>query len=308
MSIARSLILRAAESQWLAGQMSRRSFSRRAIRRFMPGEELADAIGAAATLQGQGMGSLFTRLGEGLTKQADADAVRDHYLDVFDQLAARKLTTWISIKPTQLGLDLSADKCLKYLDTLAAKAVSTGSSLWIDMEDSTYVDRTLGLYRELKAKYEPVGLAIQSYLFRTPKDIEGLLPLKPWIRLVKGAYAEPAAIAFPVKRDNDWAFYDLSLKMLEGVKTYGGLAVFGTHDITLLQRIVASAKERGVKPGQYEIHMLYGIQTAAQRDFVAQGEAVKVLISYGHAWFKWYMRRLAERPANVMFVLKSLVG
>ncbi len=308
MSIARSLLLRAADSQWLADQMSRRAFSRRAIRRFMPGEELVDAIGAAATLQTQGMGSLFTRLGEGLTKQADADAVRDHYLDVFDQLAARKLSTWISIKPTQLGLDLSADKCLEYLDTLAAKAVSTGSSLWIDMEDASYVDRTLGLYRELKAKYDPVGLAIQSYLFRTPKDIEGLLPLKPWIRLVKGAYAEPAAIAFPVKRDNDLAFYDLSLKMLEGVKAYGGLAVFGTHDIALLQRIVASAKERGLKPGQYEIHMLYGIQTAAQRDFVARGETVKVLISYGHAWFKWYMRRLAERPANVMFVLKSMVG
>ena len=234
--------------------------------------------------------------------------MRDHYLDVFDQLAARKLSTWISIKPTQLGLDLSADKCLEYLHTLAAKAVSTGSSLWIDMEDASYVDRTLGLYRELKAKYDPVGLAIQSYLFRTPKDIEGLLPLKPWIRLVKGAYAEPAAIAFPVKRDNDLAFYDLSLKMLEGVKAYGGLAVFGTHDIALLQRIVASAKERGLKPGQYEIHMLYGIQTAAQRDFVARGETVKVLISYGHAWFKWYMRRLAERPANVMFVLKSMVG
>ena len=308
MSIARSLLLRAAESEWLAGQMSRRAFSRRAIRRFMPGEELEDAIGAAATLQSQGMGSIFTRLGEGLTKQADAEEVRDHYLGVFDQLAARKLTTWISIKPTQLGLDLSAGKCLEYLHALAAKAASTGSSLWIDMEDASYVDRTLGLYRELKAKHEPVGLAIQSYLFRTPKDIEGLLPLKPWIRLVKGAYAEPAAIAFPVKRDNDLAFYDLSLKMLEGVKTYGGLAVFGTHDIALLQRIIASAKERGLKPGQYEIHMLYGIQTAAQRDFVARGETVKVLISYGHAWFKWYMRRLAERPANVMFVLKSMVG
>ena len=274
----------------------------------MPGEELGDALGAAATLQGQGMGSLFTRLGEGLTKLTDAEAVRDHYLDVFDQLAARKLKTWVSIKPTQLGLDINGDKCLEYLHALATKAAGTGSSLWIDMEDSSYVDRTLALYRDLKAKHEPIGLAIQSYLFRTPKDIEGLLPLKPWIRLVKGAYAEPASVAFPVKRDNDLAFYDLSLKLLEGVKAYGGLPVFGTHDIALLQRIVGAAKERGIKPGQYEIHMLYGIQTAAQRDFVARGETVKILISYGHAWFKWYMRRLAERPANVMFVVKSMLG
>ncbi len=308
MSIARSLLLKAAESQWLADQMSRRSFSRRAIRKFMPGEELADAIGAAATLQGQGLGSLFTRLGEGLTKLTDAESVRDHYLEVYDQLAARKIKTWISIKPTQLGLDIDADKCREYLHSLAAKAVSTGSSLWIDMEDSSYVDRTLALYRDLKAKHEPIGLAMQSYLFRTPKDIEALLPLKPWIRLVKGAYAEPASVAFPVKRDNDLAFYDLSLKMLEGVKKYGGLPVFGTHDIALLERIVGAARERGIKPGQYEIHMLYGIQTAAQRDFVARGETVKVLISYGHAWFKWYMRRLAERPANVMFVVKSILS
>ena len=125
---------------------------------------------------------------------------------------------------------------------------------------------------------------------------------------MKGAYAEPPSVAFPVKRDNDLAFYDLSLKLLEGVKAYGGLPVFGTHDIGLLQRIAGAAKERGVKPGQYEIHMLYGIQAAAQREFVARGETVKILISYGHAWFKWYMRRLAERPANVMFVVKSLVG
>ncbi len=308
MSIARSLLLKAAESRWLADQMSRRSFSRRAIRKFMPGEELSDALGAATTLRGQGMGTLFTRLGEGLTNLTEAESVRDHYLTVFDQLAAQKLTTWVSIKPTQLGLDLSADKCLEYLHALAAKAVVTGSSLWIDMEDSSYVDRTLDLYRSLKAKHDPVGLAIQSYLFRTPKDIESLLPLKPWIRLVKGAYGEPASVAFPVKRDNDLAFYDLSLKMLEGVKAYGGLPVFGTHDIGLLERIVGAAKERGVKQGQYEIHMLYGIQAAAQRNFVARGETVKVLISYGHAWFKWYMRRLAERPANVMFVVKSLVA
>ena len=308
MTIARSLLLKAADSPWLADQMSKRSFSRRAIRKFMPGEEVGDAMAAAASLQGQGIGTLFTRLGEGLTKLADAEAVRDHYLGVFDELKARNLTTWVSVKPTQLGLDLDSAKCLDYLDSLAARAVATGSSLWIDMEDSSYVDRTLDLYRALKSKYQPVGLAIQSYLFRTPNDIGSLLPLKPWIRLVKGAYAEPATIAFPVKRDNDLAYYDLALKMLEGVGKFGGLAVFGTHDIALLHRIAGSAKERGVKPGQYEIHMLYGIKTADQLAFVARGEAVKVLVSYGHAWFKWYMRRLAERPANVWFVLKTMIG
>lgn len=308
MSIARSILLKAAESPWLARQMSERAFSRRAIKKFMPGEELEDALGAARILAAQGQGTILTQLGEALGSLSEADRVRDHYLQVFQQIKARGLPTWISIKPTQLGIDQSLETCRQHLFALAQAASDTGSSLWIDMEDHTYVDRTLDLYRSVRTRHERIGLALQSYLFRTPKDVAALLDVKPWIRLVKGAYKEPATVAFPAKRDVDLAFYDVSLQLLEAAKAGTALPIFGTHDIPLVRRLIGKAREMGVKPGQYEVHMLYGIRAADQAALTREGETVKTLISYGHAWFKWYMRRLAERPANVWFVMKSMVG
>lgn len=308
MSIARSLLLRASRSTFLADQVMRRSFAQRAVRRFMPGETLEAALDAAATIAGAGMGTVVTKLGENLSTLPEAEAVRDHYLGVFDAIAARKLPAWPSVKPTQLGLDLSLDACLANLDALAAKAGATGSMLWIDMEDSSYVDRTLDLYRKLRARHERVGLCLQSYLRRTPADLRALLPLRPVIRLVKGAYAEPPHVAFPAKRDVDLAYYELGVKLLEATAAHGTVTVFGTHDVALVERLVARADQTGVKADQLEIHMLYGIGTAAQQALAARGRAVKVLISYGSAWFPWYMRRLAERPANVWFVVKSLAG
>jgi proline dehydrogenase len=165
------------------------------------------------------------------------------------------------------------------------------------MEESNYVDATLDVFRAARAKHEKVGLCMQSYLRRTPADLETLMPLKPAIRLVKGAYREPAEIAYPKKSDTDQAYYDLAVRLLKG----GAFAVFGTHDLRLLDRI------RGVAgTAQYEVHMLYGIQSAAQRALVAAGVKVRVLISYGHNWYPWYVRRLAERPANVWFVVKNM--
>jgi proline dehydrogenase len=306
MSLARSVLLRASKSQWLAGQMMSRGFARRAVKRFMPGERVEDALDAAEPLAAAGLGTVITQLGENLTALAEADAVREHYLGVYDLIKARGLPTWPSVKPTQLGLDLSPDTCLANLEALAAKAEATGSWLWIDMEDSSYVDRTLELFRKLRATHEKVGLCLQSYLRRTPQDLAALLPLKPAIRLVKGAYAEPAHVAFPDKRDVDLAFYELSVRLLEAARDGGALPVLGTHDVPLLGRIIARAAELGVKDGAYEIHMLYGIRAADQHALAAQGRTVRTLISYGAHWFPWYMRRLAERPANVWFVVKSV--
>lgn len=306
MSVARSVLLRASKSQWLAGQIVSRGFARRAVKRFMPGERVEDALAAVQPLAVAGLGTVITQLGENLTSLAEADAVREHYLGVFDLIKARGLPTWPSVKPTQLGLDLSPDACLANLEALAAKADATGSFLWIDMEDSSYVDRTLDLFRKLRATHEKVGLCLQSYLRRTPRDLASLLPLKPAIRLVKGAYAESAHVAFPDKRDVDLAFYELSVRLLEAARDGGALPVLGTHDVPLLGRIIARAAELGVKDGAYEIHMLYGIRAADQRALAAQGRTVRTLISYGAHWFPWYMRRLAERPANVWFVVKSV--
>jgi proline dehydrogenase len=308
MSLARSVLLRASKSDWLAHQVTHRSFTRRAVRRFMPGERLDDALDAAQNLAPAGLGAVFTQLGEELTSLSEAEVVRDHYLTVFDRVKARGINGHVSIKPTQLGLNLSHEACVAHLDVLAAKGAETGIFFWIDMEDSSYVDRTLDLYRALRRKYDQVGLALQSYLRRTPKDLESLLPLKPRIRLVKGAYMEPASVAYPDKRDVDNAFFDLSDQMLAYAAKGELYAVLGTHDVQLIQRLTRRAAERGAADGTYEIHMLYGIRSAEQRALAAEGRVVKTLISYGSAWYRWYMRRLAERPANVWFVMKSVMS
>ncbi|MGE0552499.1 MAG: proline dehydrogenase family protein [Gemmatimonadales bacterium] len=306
MPLARSLLLRAADNDWLARQMSERAFARRAVRRFMPGETLEAALVAAQSLAAQGLGTLLTQLGEGLTDERQAAEVRDHYLGAFDRIAHERLPTAVSIKPTQLGLDFSFDVCKRHLAALADRAEATGSRLWIDMEDSRYVDRTLDLYRATLERHPRAGLAIQSYLRRTPADIEALIPLSPTIRLVKGAYQEPATVAFAEKRETDLAYFAVGRRLLEAAADGRGLPVFGTHDMVLVNRLVDAARELGVPDDRYEIHMLYGIGSSNQHALKQQGRTVKTLISYGAAWFKWYMRRLAERPANVWFVMKSV--
>jgi len=308
MQLGRAFFLTLAKSDFLNHRVTKWGFVRRATRHFMPGEAPEDAFGASAELAKGGRGTVFTKLGEAITNRAEATTVRDHYLWLFDQIKAKGLPGHVSVKPSQLGLDIEPGMCQAYTEELAAKAQATGSFLWIDMEDSAYVDRTLALYRAVKAKYAGTGLAMQAYLFRTPKDLQDLMPLRPVIRLVKGAYAEAKHVAFPRKADTDRAFFELSDTMLKAAAAGNCLPIIGTHDVALLGRIAARAKELGVKPGQFEIHMLYGIKEREQQRLRAEGHTVKTLISYGNAWFKWYMRRLAERPANVGFILRSMLG
>jgi len=307
-AFGRSILLAAARSRRLNDFALRSKFVKRATQKFMPGEHPEDALAAGAEIASTGRGLLFTQLGEAITSAAAAVAVRDHYLWFFDQIRARRLPAHVSVKPTQLGLDLSIDECRRHLLALAAKAEETGSALWLDMEDSTYVDRTLDLYEALMERHPSTGIALQAYLHRTPDDVARLLPLAPVIRLVKGAYDEPHSIAFAKKSDTDAAYYALASQMLDGAREGLCTPVFGTHDLALIGRIVARAGVSGVRKDQYQIHMLYGIRDAAQRQLVAEGHIVKTLISYGAAWYRWYMRRLAERPANVLFVAKSLFG
>jgi proline dehydrogenase len=307
MGVGRNILLAASKSAFLNRQATHRRFVKKAVKKFMPGESVDDAITAAEQLAREGRGTVFTQLGENLTRLNEAEAVRDHYLKVFDRIKEHAIPGHVSVKPTQLGLDLSPGACAAHLDVLGAKAMATGSTLWIDMEDSTYVDRTIALYETLRRKYERTGIAIQAYLRRTPSDLERLMALNPTIRLVKGAYAEKSAVAFPVKRDTDIAYFDLAVRMLERAARGECLPIFGTHDLGLLHRLVARAQELGVADGKYEIHMLYGIRDADQRRMCSEGRVLKTLVSYGNAWFKWYMRRLAERPANVWFVARSML-
>lgn len=307
MGFARSILLKASRSQWLARQLRERSFFQRAARRFMPGETLDSALDAAAQFGKQGLGSVLTELGEQVTSRSEAEAVRDHYLGVLDKIQRRKLPAQISVKLTHLGLDGDRDACVADVLALARKAEQARSFLWIDMEESRYTAATLDVYRRAKAEWSNVGLCLQAYLRRTPADLESLLALSPAIRLVKGAYNEPAAVAFPKKRDVDGAYFQLAQRLLTETGRQRVKAVFGTHDLDMIGRIRQAAVAQRLDPSAYEFHMLYGIRAAEQRSLAAHTAQVRVLISYGSAWFAWYMRRLAERPANVWFVLRNVV-
>ena len=308
MRLGRSILLAGARSRRLNDFALHSAFVKRATRAFMPGEHADDALEAGATIAATGRGLIFTQLGEAITSSQAAVAVRDHYLRFLDKIRARRLPAQISVKPTQLGLDLSIAECERHLIALAAKAEETGSALWLDMEDSSYVDRTLDLYVSLKKTHPSIGVALQAYLRRTPEDLARLMPLKPVIRLVKGAYDEPGSVAFEKKSDTDRAYYALALQMLEGAPAGVCVPIFATHDLPLIARIAERAAASGVGKDKYQIHMLYGIRDSAQRRLVAEGHIVKTLVSYGTAWYRWYMRRLAERPANVLFVVRSLFG
>jgi proline dehydrogenase len=308
MPFGRSILLAAARSRRLNDFALRSAFVKRATRTFMPGEHVGDALEAGARIAASGRGLILTQLGEAITSADAAVLVRDHYLVLFDQVHAMGLPAQVSVKPTQLGLDLSFAECERHLLALAGKADETGSALWLDMEDSSYVDRTLQLYVALKKHHSSTGVALQAYLHRTPADLARLMPLKPVIRLVKGAYDEPKAVAFEKKSDTDRAYFELASQLVDGANTGACSPVFGTHDLPLIARIVERAQSSGVGKDKYQIHMLYGIRDAAQRRLVGEGHIVKTLVSYGAAWYRWYMRRLAERPANVLFVVKSLFG
>jgi proline dehydrogenase len=303
----RSALLWASENRALREAFPKYKFAQAAVRKFMPGEKVEDALREAVKLNELGAGVILTRLGENVLDKAAAQEVADHYSRVFATIAKDKRRCEISVKPTQLGLDLPGglDLCNAHLDRLCSEAQAAGNVLWIDMEGSKYTDVTLEIYRRAKAKFPNVGLALQAYLFRTMADMESLLPLKPIIRLVKGAYLEPPSIAFASKAEVDENFFKLAERLLkpDGVPA-GARAVFGTHDSSLHARITAAAGH--LQKSQYEFHMLYGIRAEEQKRLLQAGHTVFVLISYGEYWFPWYMRRLAERPANVWFVVKSM--
>jgi proline dehydrogenase len=299
MSIARNALLRASRSKWLAEQFRKRKFAKRAVKRFMPGEDAGSALDAAENFSKEGIGTLLTELGEQIDHIGEAAEVRDDYLKLLDQIAARKLPTHISAKPTHLGMTFDPKFCRDAYVTLAKRAAEIGSFVWIDMEESWYVDPTLQLFRDIHAAGQRVGMAMQAYLYRTPKDVESLLPLRPTIRLVKGAYNESKEVAFPKKADTDRAYLEVGEQLIDG----GAEAIFGTHDMAIVNEI----RRRHGTSG-YEVHMLYGIKASEQRALAKSGVKVKVLISYGEHWFPWYVRRLAERPANVWFVVKNMWG
>jgi proline dehydrogenase len=298
MSLMRSVLLAGSQSAWLRRRAPHLPFVKKAVTRFMPGERLEDALTAAAALREEGIGTVFTELGENVTDIAKADEATRHYTDALAGIAARQLDCHISVKLTQLGLDVDKARCLANLRALVAAAQAHGTFVWIDMEQHTYVDATMEAYRRVLSEFPNVGVCLQAYLYRTREDLASLIGLGGGVRLVKGAYREPAGVAYPKKSDVDENFLALAGMMTAPAAQAAGFrAVFGTHDLRLI---------RSLQGGEF--HLLFGIQRLEQIRLAREGYRVRVLISYGEQWFPWYMRRLAERPANVWFVLKSMLS
>lgn len=305
MGIARSVLLWASKNEKLRRILPRYGFVRKSVSRFMPGEEISDALDASERLIKSGIPTVVTHLGENVADLAETRTVRDHYLQVLEQIQARSLRTQVSVKLTELGLDQDPDLCFENLKSMVNKAQN--NFVWIDMESSPYVERTIKLFERIRSQFANTGLCLQAYLLRTKDDLQRLLPLGPAIRLVKGAYAEPPHLAYAKKSDTDDNYFALAKTLLENTKS-GTLPAFATHDTALIRKIAGEAERMNVDRSAYEVQMLYGIRSQEQLQLAGEGFSVRVLISYGTYWFPWYMRRLAERPANVWFVLRNITS
>jgi len=308
MSLGRNILLWCSRNEWLKKKFTKMKFTRRAVKKFMPGETWEDAISATRKLLENNIPTTFTHLGENITTLEEAEENTKHYIVLLDKINNENLDIEISLKLTQIGFDLSFDKTFELFSQIADKTKSCNNFVFIDIEDSSYVDKTIEFYKKIKKNYDNVGLCLQSYLYRTKNDIEQMMDIKPTIRLVKGAYKEPETVAFKSKKQVDENFFKLSEFLLNKIKDQNWRAAFATHDMNMVKLIEDEGARLGVDKSKLEFHMLYGIKSSEQLKLAAAGYGVRVLISYGESWFPWYMRRLAERPANVGFVLRNLLS
>jgi proline dehydrogenase len=272
--------------------------------RFVAGMEIGDALRVAEALNHQGMLVTLDSLGESVSSEVEAQSAAEIYHDLLNWIGAHKLNANISVKLTQMGLELSLELAGKIAESLATHAQATGNFVRIDMEDSSLTEVTLDIVRRLHARPElrdAIGIVIQAYLYRSQSDIEQLLAEGIRVRLCKGAYKEPPGVAFPAKADVDKNYIELSKLLLES-PLYHGLA---THDEAMVAAIKAFARERGIEPGRFEFQMLYGVRRDLQRSLVREGYNVRVYVPFGREWYPYFMRRLAERPANVLFLAKN---
>jgi proline dehydrogenase len=306
MALMRSVLLAASQNRWLRENAVNYPFVRRSVSRFMPGESLEAAIEAAQSLERKKIGSVFTNLGENVKDRTEALQVTEHYLDVLRRVHESGLNTEISVKLTQLGLDLSPDFCFENLHRIIS-GEKKDAIVWVDMEASSYVEATLDIYKRALVKYPNVGICLQAYLYRTQKDVEQLLSMRPSIRLVKGAYKEPPEIAYPKKQDVDDNYFSLATTMMAAQASGRCVrAAFGTHDVKLIRRLAEHAVQHGFPKKDFEVQMLYGIQREEQEHLAHDGYRSAVLVAYGTYWYPWFVRRLAERPANLWFMARNL--
>jgi proline dehydrogenase len=305
--LIRSVLLYLSRNERLEEFVLHFELARRAARRFIAGETMEEALEVVKGLNERGLLATIDHLGENVTNAAEARAAAAEYLELLPKIAELGLKAHVSLKLTQMGLDIGTEFCRENLERILARAKELGNSVQIDMEGSAYTDRTLEIFREMRRKYDNVGIALQANLRRTGRDLEGLIPLGANVRLCKGAYKEPATIAFPKKREVD-ANYIKLLEMLlsREARAKGAYAAIATHD----ERMIARAKElvarNGLGPEEFEFQMLLGIRRRLAEELADEGYRVRIYVSYGTAWYPFYMRRLAERPANLLFILRNV--
>ena len=298
----RAILLKLSNSHGLARWVTSHKTARRMSQRFVAGESLDQAVAAARVCNADEMRVSLDLLGESVTNVAEARAARDAYLGIFDRIAQEKLDGNVSMKLTQLGLDLDLELCQAMVEEIAARATSYGNFVRVDMEASPYTQRTIDIVKRVRTKTPSIGVVVQSYMRRSENDVRDLLALGCRLRLCKGAYKEAADVAFPAKADVDANYVSL-MKMMLPSGIYHGIA---THDPKMIAATEQFVAEQGIGKDKFEFQMLYGIRTDLQKDLVKRGYNLRVYIPYGKDWFPYFMRRLAERPANMMFFVKNL--
>jgi proline dehydrogenase len=306
MPLLRSAFIALSRNRQLRKFSEQSRLGARLSSRFVAGMEIDDALRAAEAMNDQGISVSLDSLGESVTSEAEAHQSAEVYHRLLDAIQERKLNANISVKLTQMGLELSPALAENIAESLTGHAQTAGSFVRIDMEDSSLTQATLDMVRRLHARPElhgAVGVVIQAYLYRSQADIELLLADGIRVRLCKGAYNEPAEVAFPRKADVDQNFLRLAGTLLDS-PVYHGLA---THDEPMIDGIKEFARQHSIEPSRFEFQMLYGVRRDLQRDLVRQGYNVRVYVPFGRAWYPYFMRRLAERPANVLFIAKNML-
>ena len=276
--------------------------ARRLSRQFVAGETLSGAIEAVRALGRSGRQATLDHLGENIATPEQARAATEAYREILEEIARQKLDCSISVKLTQLGLDVSEEQCRENLRSLVERAAELGNHVRVDMEGTAYTDRTLAIIGDMRKTHEAVGAVIQAYLYRSEEDVRRLIEQKTTVRLCKGAYQEPASLAYPRKADVDENFLRLTRMLLESRMDH----CIATHDPRMIEGTCRFAEELGVPKDAFEFQMLYGIRRDLQQQVVERGYRLRVYVPFGAEWFPYFMRRLAERPANVLFVLKGM--
>lgn len=296
------LILELAESPQVRRFIETNVLSRALADRFVPGETIREGVDAAERMNRSGFKILLGYLGEHVEDEREADDAANTYVDTLEEISRRTPGTHITIKLTQLGLDLSTEGCLERAEKICAKAAEVGTTVAIDMESHEYTDRTIDIYKKLRGSHSRIVLCLQAYLRRTEADIESLLPLNPAIRLCKGAYNESSDIALDRK-----AATDAYLRLLEQLLPALEYTEIATHDDGIIRRALQLSRELDVPPNRYEFQMLYGIRRDLQKVLADSGIGVRVFVGFGESWYPYLMRRLAERPANLRLFLEALI-